>query len=86
MKIFDFHYNVARKRISVALKKRRKGMDEMVITYADKAIHRLQKKFAKASYRALNVPLKTSKATDGRSKALPIAPERAITKGAPAEK
>ena len=29
----------------------RMGMDEMVITYADKAIHRLQKKFSKIVYK-----------------------------------
>lgn len=47
------YYNPA----NAALKERRKGMDEMVITYADKALHRLQKKFAKAVYRGKSAKL-----------------------------
>jgi transposase len=41
----SWHYRY-RCTASVALQARRSGMDEQVITYADKALHRLQSKFA----------------------------------------
>lgn len=46
----SWHYRY-RFAANAALKERRKGMDEMVIMYADKAIHRLQKKFSKIVYK-----------------------------------
>jgi len=46
----SWHYRY-RHPANAALKARREGMDEHIISYADKALHRLQSKFGKIVYR-----------------------------------